>query len=84
MCIMELFKVELMSAEWDILHWIFTWYLQPAIDTAFKGALLHASNVHLCLFPLELSTFQWKVIFLFRKTKPDPKPSNNQRCDISF
>lgn len=73
MCITELFKVELISAEWDILHWIFTWYLQPAIDIAFRGALLHASNVHLRLFPLELSMFQWKVIFYLKKKKNRPK-----------
>lgn len=40
MCVMELFKVELMCAEWDVLHRIFTGNSQQAIHVAFRGTLL--------------------------------------------
>lgn len=66
---MELLKVELMSAEWDVLQRIFTEYSQRALHVAFRGTLLQIQNVHLWGFVLPFfflfvfsSIGTWKVL----------------------
>lgn len=55
-----------MSAEWGVLHQVFTRAFQQALHVAFSGALLQTENVHLrgflfCLFFFFFSIGTWRV-----------------------